>query len=571
MNCILLTIARLRCFGFFLGCYSIVFCPATEASQNTPRNQTQGQRGKITLRGCLGNSGGDHLGFATAAGGYLLTGETTGLEKYAEREVILEGSRDEDIPVEGFVEPFASFRVERLVKVIEKAEPELSKTFANQAEWQEERNKEYGVKFAHPADAKAVAVSELQVGSNFATQEGSEIIQSFDIPATTYANANFRGGQFTIFANRQITNEPSCRQFGTLGPQEKPPVSLRVGKLDYIEATGGSGGMGSYARDYYFHIFRQGRCYEIAFELWTYNARNADTGCNVPLLSGEDEMNMVMPLLARVAFFRPMIRRFHAADLKVIPQISEFAASSDTADDVINRGVIKFSWATEDADYVEFTYTCDDPEEAEEGSVSSVVISENGPNRYCQNIPSFARYGTGHFYRAPNGSADLGFGYFDHEDPTTILVTITPFAHAVAFPASSKSVRVTIHPYNPFQRGVPTETRNMNIAYQPETGNGYEQGSQLTIFWTDEREQDPCVNLYLVQDNAHGGENFILQLNLKRDTGCLRPAKRGSYTWNVTTKYVGTGFRISAQSPGGFSRGLGEPFSIVRPATGLPQ
>ena len=63
--------------------------------------------------------------------------------------------------------------------------------------------------------------------------------------------------------------------------------------------------MGTWYSDDYFHIFQNGMCYELAFELVTYNAHNADTGCNVPLLSAEDNLSLIKPLIARVSFFRP--------------------------------------------------------------------------------------------------------------------------------------------------------------------------------------------------------------------------------------------------------------------------
>jgi hypothetical protein len=200
-----------------------------------------------------------------------------------------------------------------------------------------------------------------------------------------------------------------------------------------------------------------------------------------------------------------------------------------------------------------------------------VVISEDGPNRYCQNTPSFKTYSAGHFYHSPNSSAVMGFGYFNHDDPTSVVVTITAFTHGAAYPGSSKSLTVTISPYNPFPRGVPTDTRNITLAYAPsaEGTQVYEQGSPLTITWTDERIQDPCVNLYLVQDNGRGGENYLLQINGNHEIGCLKPSSSGSYTWTVTSKYSGFRFRVLARTPGGTSGTLGAPFNIVKSTPSL--
>jgi len=540
------------------------------AQENRSATETGAHRREvpesISLRGCLGKWP-NYFSFATDTGEgvYALTGNTADLEKYLDQELILEGHRTEDVQVEGYFKPFPALRVERIVKVVAKQTPNLSESFRNHGSWVGENNKKYGVKFAHPKDMAVNAIGDDQASANFATQEGAEIVSSFAIPETAYASSNFRHGLFHIFVNRQIRNGPSCMQFGDLGPQEEPPSPYRVGELSYAKATGGSAAMGSWGTNYYFHIFQFGFCYEVAFELWMYDAHNANDGCNVPLLSAEDELELIRPLLSSASFFSPEIHAGSATDPHSRPQITEFTASSDTADDAINRGQIRFSWATQNVDYVEFTYKCEEPEEADHGGVLSLVISENGPNRYCQNIPSFSRYSSEHFYRSPNGSADLGFGYFQHEESTSVVVTITPFVLGNAYPAASKSLSVNIRPYNPFQAGVSIVGRHMTLTYSSSSGSsgGFAQGTPLTITWTDERTEDACVNLYLVRDNSAGGEDFVSQLSLKLETGCLKPASRGSYTWTVTTKHSGQGFRILARTPGGFSGTLGPAFEII--------
>jgi hypothetical protein len=328
---------------------------------------------------------------------------------------------------------------------------------------------------------------------------------------------------------------------------------------------GGSAAMGTWYSDYYFHIFQNGLCYELAFELVEFNAHNADTGCNIPLLSQENNLNLIKPLIASVSFFPPTVLPARESNPQSAPRVTEFAASSQTAD-VANRGLITFSWSTQDTDYVEFTYSCPNPLDIEQRGVSSVVISENGPNRYCKNTESFKTFSSGHFYHSPDSSAQIGFGYFNHDDPTSVTVTITPFSHGAAYPDSGKSLTVTVNPYNPFQRGVPTDTRNMTLTYPPgaDGTRSYQQGSSLTIHWTDARMQDPCVNLYLVQNNGAGGENYLLQINGTLEIGCLKPSSSGSYTWTVSTKYSGSGFRVLASTPGGISGTLGPSFNIIK-------
>jgi hypothetical protein len=130
-------------------------------------------------------------------------------------------------------------------------------------------------------------------------------------------------------------------------------------------------------------------------------------------------------------------------------------------------------------------------------------------------------------------------------------------------------VTITVAAYNPFPKGVPSETRNMTIFYSASADgtSKYVQGSQFKIDWTDSLGRDPCVNLYLVQDTGSGAAAAFRSQIVKR---CLTPAASGSYTWTISSKYSGSGFRIYAAAPGGISSALGTPFSIVLREPGTP-
>jgi hypothetical protein len=290
----------------FFACTNIV----GQASQNSPAiiDPAADLRNKVQVRGCLAHVLDEyHFAPEPPAAWFVLTGHTAGLEKYAGREMTLEGTIVEAIQIEGYFEPIPSFEVNRVVEVFERPDPELSASFTNTAGWHVERNRKFGVKMAHP-ESMAAAKPRPSLLSNFVTEEGAEVVNSFEIPREAYSNANLLGGFFTIFVNRQVRNHESCMQFGQLGPREEPPSAYVVGKLNYLKAVGGSAAMGTWYSDYYFHIFQSGLCYELTFELVEYNAQNADAGCNIPLLSREDDLNLVKPLIANVSFFRPTVR-----------------------------------------------------------------------------------------------------------------------------------------------------------------------------------------------------------------------------------------------------------------------
>lgn len=520
----------------------------------------------IELMGCLNGSIGEYkFSLATDKGWFVLTGQTSELRDDVGREVVLEGKRGDDLTISGFDIP-RSFNVARLVQVVPVPTPQLSAAFTNRAAWQADINEQYGIEFAHPTTMTAAEDTTPPVQANFVTQDETKVVSTFTIPRDAYTNANLLGGSFTIFVNRNITDRPTCMQFGAPGPSKEAAKQYSAGGLEYMEVTGGGGGMGTWEGDYYFHVFEHGLCYELQFEVATFSARTADTGCNIPLLNTDQEINLVRPLLDTVKFLRPTVSPKLPSTPASKPEVVGFSASDQVADDALNRGVITVAWATKGAENIELTYSCVDPAAAEQGGVSSVVISEGGRERQCRNVPSFKTRSGGPLYRSPTGSIDLGLGYFNHDEPTTVIVTVTPFARAIAYPTASKSLTLTIDPYNPFSRGIPTETQNMTLSYEPGADGQavYAQGSAMKINWTDQRTQDPCVNLYLVQDSPMGAEKFLVQINLTLAVGCLKPASRGSYTWTVTSKYTGRGFRILARTPGGTSGALGPSFEIAR-------
>jgi hypothetical protein len=542
-------------------CFGVV----ANSSGQPPDNVKQ-----TRLRGCLNRGSGEFILATDYQHAYRLTGDTSALSELLDpwtKEVSLLGIEDHS------TDPQPTFKVIKLVRVFERPKPQLSPAFGDSSKWVTERNPEYGVQFEHPDSMSIVPATEAGTErSNFVAKDGAIALGSFWIPREIYPGSNFSGGGFSLSVNPEIANMESCNVFGYSDPKHFSSETL--GGIRYAEMPGFDAASNTNYETHYFHTFQNGRCYEIAIEVAYFNTGVIDDGgCTIPEIQEADKMRLIDPLVASVSFFRPATGGA-AVEPKSDrePKVTSFSASSETADDVMNRGLITFSWTTEEADYVEFTYTCPNPSDVDRRGISSMVIAEDFSIRYCKNTDSFKTYSTNNFYHSPNSSAQMGFGYFDHEDPTSVVVTITPFSHGAAYADSSKSLTVTVNPYNPFQRGIPRETRNMTLAYAPGANGAqdYQQGSPMTIMWTDSRAQDPCVNLYLVRDNdlmrdnGAGGETYLLQINGTLEIGCLKPASKGVYTWTVTSKYLGTSFRVLARTPGGTSGTLGTRFNIVR-------
>jgi len=542
----------------------VILCFAAAKS----RGQSLGEKAQTTVVGCVIAGSGDQKLFADGQHEYVLTAETPALEES------LKATDNKQMRLRGFVDdsagPQPTFEVTQVLGMVERPKPKISPGWADAAKWQTKRNRHYGVEFKHPAESPVVENSQAGVTleeTNFVAADGTIPLGGFPIPRETYPDSNFVGGGFALSVNPEITNRASCEQFGDFDPRSFSTRKIR--HVRYTEMESGDAAMGTGYERQYFHTFQNGQCYEFAFEVARFATASADDGCMISELQEEDVTALVAPILERVSFPRAEAKLKAPPRKKMKPNVDSFTASSNAADDLANRGVITVTWSTQGADYVEFSYTCPNPGEVESGGISSLVISEDGPNHYCQNTSSFKTYPSDRMFHSPNSSAKLGFGFFNHDDPTSVIVTITPFANGKAYPAASKSLLFTVNPYDPFPRGVPTETRNMTVSYVPSQSGGqsYAQGSLMTIVWTDARTQDPCVNLYLVRDDLAGGENYLLQINGRREIGCLKPSSNGSYIWTVSAKYEGSNFRILAGTPGGTSSTLGPAFEITAKST----
>ncbi len=505
----------------------------------------------VVLKGCL-EGGSRHLYLGTVGDSqvYTLTGNTSALTKYVQREVSIEGNIDQSS------QPSPSFHVLSLKHVFEAPQAKLNVSFGDSSIWKHERDEKYGIEFAHPPAWSRIPDSEWSmVEPNFAADQDAVIVGRFGAPLDLYPNSNFVDGTFGIFVNPRITNPQSCAQFGSA---ESRFISSHVaGGIEYstFADVGAAAGTDYMHRD--FHTFQNGLCYQISFEFGEWDTANSDTGCTVPPVKEADEWKVIDPLLATVSFSKPSIPMTpNESGASAAPRVMDFKASSDTADTAANRGQITLSWQTENADYVQLSYQCFP---APNGA--GVSISEANIQRGCENNAMHLG-GDMRPNHSPNASVEMLFGNFLRPEPISIRVTLTPFSRAMAYPTASKSLTVQVDAFNPFPGGVPAANGHVTLTYTPGVGASgrYRQGSPLTIQWRDNGSlRDACVNLYLVQDDGKGGLSYRLHIG----DACLKPVRAGSYRWTIPNNYAGSGYRIFARAPGGSSSGSGAEFEIV--------
>jgi hypothetical protein len=293
------------------------------------------------------------------------------------------------------------------------------------------------------------------------------------------------------------------------------------------------------------HTYQNRFCYEFMFEMDAYNRGNLEDPFSVQEFS--EAPNIESTLLSGVSFFRPAAKP--PARNIGRPEILSFSPSSGVAGHGVDNS-ITFSWTSRNVDYVRLQYSC---------AKGAVIVDDRSSGAQCGSDSSAPN-------RSPNDSTKIIFGNSilnSPEQPSIpVTVTLVPFANGVAYPDLSKSVTITISPYNAFPNGVPTSNIKMSLMMQPPSNGEFRltHGSTVTIGWVVDATVSvaPCVNLYLVQDNAEGGETYLYKLSQP----CLKPSGNGSYSWTVPENFSGCGFRILGVTPGGMAHALSPPLSI---------
>jgi hypothetical protein len=399
----------------------------------------------------------------------------------------------------------------------------------------------YGVKFTYPYSYSFE--TERNITTNFTNGEGAVVLGTAEIPDSLYSGTNFEGGKFAVSVGPNIRNSAACKQFAS----GKPDDTVSINGIPYSVSKRLGAATGHYSDVVIFHAYQHGFCYEFMLEISTYRRANLEDPSSVQEFP--DGKKIQIRLLSGISYFQPRAKPPSAT--RGTPAILSFTASSAVAGAGVRSG-INFSWTTQDVDYVQLQYSCP----------NGVVILEDGTAR-CERH-SYSSPPPNH---SPNASTRVVFGntILASPEPAAIPVTVTlvPFANGVDYSNLSKALIVTVDPYNPFPKGVPTSNSNMSVTVSPASDGkfSFAHGSTVSIEWVDTNTapHDPCVNLYLVQDNEGGGETYIYKLS----EHCVEPGSGGSYRWAIPNNFFGSGFRILGAAPGGRAHALSTPFTIL--------
>jgi len=536
-----------------------------KASRCQPNETRDGKR--IAVEGCLvGKSEDfpDDFSFSNYSGEeYDLLVKEPHLKKNGDsligRNVCVQGALSE--AEESTIEVTSISALPKRVARLDPAIPPPS-------QWRERTNNAYGLSFRLPPSFPP-SENDLYVDSNFPVEGGAVTLGVFAIkgnlvispalPECDKGLNQFDGGLFVIFVNPRVTNRGACEQFGESDPENHAWHTFQGTK--FSATTTGGGGLGrTYGYDYY-QTFQNGLCYEFVFA----NVEGApidEDPCRCTYPEAPRTEKLVQTILSQLSFHKLQSPTVISSQPETAPEITSFTASTTTADDAKNRGSVKFTWSTSNADFVRFSYRCTSGEEIIKKGLPSlgldgIVLAEEGAtSKGCGgklDTPEIVNH-------SPNSSLNIGFGNSEYDAPIVVRVTLTPYSHGVAFAKSSKTIPITINPSKFFSDGLPPQTGNIAFVSPAGSASSYRQRSSAKIEWTDSNEDDEHYWIHLVRDNSSGGLTYLYQI-----AGYLpRTGRSTSHTWTVPKSYSGSGFRIFINS--GFNQktyGVSPPFDIV--------
>jgi hypothetical protein len=142
-------------------------------------------------------------------------------------------------------------------------------------------NSTYGVSFSYPRNYSLQAgdgKSAMPVLTNF-VKPGAVEIASVDMPDSSYSDTDFSAGLLNVAVHPGMKPE-ECAQFMPK-PDAKArdavkPESVKIGSNEFIVLEQMSGEMERQSDLKYFHVFKNGACYEFAMDVETSRKPDED-------------------------------------------------------------------------------------------------------------------------------------------------------------------------------------------------------------------------------------------------------------------------------------------------------
>ncbi len=294
---------------------------------------------------------------------------------------------------------------------------ELDKSLTDPSQWIRKTDKAYGLSFAVPKEASFNDENSL-TPNDLAPNS----IDIFNISFPVYPEGPADDGQLKIYVSTGVSEKetyPAGQKFQWINGF-KYTECVDEGEIRYeVCSVFTFQNHVSYRFEFWFHIGQPGM---------------VSWGCLYQIINEQQERSFIRLFLSQVAFPRPEIP---AADGPNIasppPEVVRFDKTPmelhERKSPSLDYWTAVLSWKARDADYVQLSFNC----------ARGVAIETNDQDLCYSATPEDKS-----FNRSPESSQNLKVFPDRQSGPTTVRITLTPFAHGVGFPQSSKTLSLDV-------------------------------------------------------------------------------------------------------------------------------
>jgi hypothetical protein len=186
------------------------------------------------------------------------------------------------------------------VKELPEPTAKLSSAIAKTADWRKYADKVHGIAYSIPVAFPPWEAQDAQhFETGFVDKENVATLARFEIPRDAWGSSNFVGGELAVYANPKITNVSGCYPLHESEVDVEHSADELIRGVRFVHDQESSVPPEEF--DFY-HVFQNGRCYEIVFDFAFDRIGANDLGCMIPIMDPE---SLIKPVLSGISFFKP--------------------------------------------------------------------------------------------------------------------------------------------------------------------------------------------------------------------------------------------------------------------------
>jgi hypothetical protein len=186
------------------------------------------------------------------------------------------------------------------VKELPELSAKLSPAIAKSTDWRKYADKVHGIAYSIPGMFPPwESQDEQHFETKFVDKENVATLARFEIPRDAWGSSNFVAGELALYTNSKITNVSGCYQLQESEADDEHSADELIRGVRFVHDQESSVPPEEF--DFY-HVFQNGRCYEIVFDFSFTRLGGDDRGCMVPIMDPE---SLIKPVLSKMSFFEP--------------------------------------------------------------------------------------------------------------------------------------------------------------------------------------------------------------------------------------------------------------------------